>query len=106
MWVWGKEGGGVHVSCCDGYWPKLCGGRVGGRGVGGVGGGVGVGMRGGNVAVRGELIAPIAMDQGLRFAVREGGKTVGSGVVTDIQASRKRQRREASCVMLEGMPTH
>ncbi|MCZ6780537.1 MAG: hypothetical protein O7C73_02710, partial [Nitrospirae bacterium] len=34
----------------------------------------------------GELIAPIAMDQGLRFAVREGGKTVGSGVVTEIQA--------------------
>ncbi|MEE8493726.1 MAG: hypothetical protein V3S25_06745, partial [Nitrospirales bacterium] len=34
----------------------------------------------------GELIAPIAMDEGLRFAVREGGKTVGSGVVTAIEA--------------------
>ncbi|MCI0426818.1 MAG: hypothetical protein L0Z46_08680, partial [Nitrospiraceae bacterium] len=34
----------------------------------------------------GELISPIAMDQGLRFAVREGGKTVGSGVVTEILA--------------------
>ncbi|MBH0191378.1 MAG: hypothetical protein HP495_03570, partial [Nitrospira sp.] len=33
-----------------------------------------------------ELISPIAMDQGLRFAVREGGKTVGSGVVTEILA--------------------
>ncbi|MBH0180319.1 MAG: hypothetical protein HP497_11900, partial [Nitrospira sp.] len=32
------------------------------------------------------LISPIAMDQGLRFAVREGGKTVGSGVVTEILA--------------------
>jgi elongation factor Tu len=32
------------------------------------------------------LISPIAMDQGLRFAVREGGKTVGSGVVTEIVA--------------------
>jgi elongation factor Tu len=31
-----------------------------------------------------ELIQPIAMDQGLRFAVREGGRTVGAGVVTDI----------------------
>ncbi|MBI3808435.1 MAG: hypothetical protein HY281_13140, partial [Nitrospirae bacterium] len=33
-----------------------------------------------------ELISPIAMDQGLRFAVREGGKTVGSGIVTEILA--------------------
>ena len=38
-------------------------------------------MPGDNVTVTGELISPIAMDQGLRFAVREGGKTVGSGVV-------------------------
>jgi elongation factor Tu len=36
--------------------------------------------------VAAELISPIAMDQGLRFAVREGGKTVGSGVVTEILA--------------------
>jgi len=36
--------------------------------------------------VAAELISPIAMDQGLRFAVREGGKTVGSGVVTEIIA--------------------
>jgi elongation factor Tu len=33
-----------------------------------------------------ELITPIAMDEGLRFAIREGGRTVGSGVVTTIQA--------------------
>ncbi|MCC7470402.1 elongation factor Tu, partial [Candidatus Nomurabacteria bacterium] len=43
-------------------------------------------MPGDNVTVTGELISPIAMDQGLRFAVREGGKTVGSGVVTEILA--------------------
>jgi len=43
-------------------------------------------MPGDNVAVTAELISPIAMDQGLRFAVREGGKTVGSGVVTEIVA--------------------
>ncbi|MGD9852488.1 MAG: hypothetical protein AB7T38_18730, partial [Nitrospirales bacterium] len=34
----------------------------------------------------GELIAPIAMEQGVRFAVREGGRTVGAGVVTEIVA--------------------
>jgi len=43
-------------------------------------------MPGDNVALTAELISPIAMDQGLRFAVREGGKTVGSGVVTEILA--------------------
>jgi len=43
-------------------------------------------MPGDNVALTAELISPIAMDQGLRFAVREGGKTVGSGVVTEIVA--------------------
>jgi len=43
-------------------------------------------MPGDNVTINGELISPIAMDQGLRFAVREGGKTVGSGIVTEIVA--------------------
>jgi elongation factor Tu len=43
-------------------------------------------LPGDKVSVTGELISPIAMDQGLRFAVREGGKTVGSGVVTEILA--------------------
>ncbi|MBM3505186.1 MAG: hypothetical protein FJX65_15085, partial [Alphaproteobacteria bacterium] len=37
-----------------------------------------------NISIEVELIAPIAMDEGLRFAIREGGKTVGSGVVASI----------------------
>ena len=41
-------------------------------------------MPGDNVAMTIELIQPIAMDAGLRFAIREGGRTVGSGVVTEI----------------------
>ena len=41
-------------------------------------------MPGDNVEMTIELIKPIAMDQGLRFAIREGGRTVGSGVVTEI----------------------
>jgi elongation factor Tu len=41
-------------------------------------------MPGDNIKMVVELIAPIAMDQGLRFAIREGGKTVGSGVVSKI----------------------
>jgi elongation factor Tu len=41
-------------------------------------------MPGDNATVEVELIAPIAMEKGLKFAVREGGRTVGSGVVADI----------------------
>jgi elongation factor Tu len=41
-------------------------------------------MPGDNVSVTVELITPIAMDQGLRFAIREGGRTVGAGVVAEI----------------------
>ncbi len=41
-------------------------------------------MPGDNVSIDVELIAPIAMDDGLRFAIREGGRTVGSGVVAKV----------------------
>jgi elongation factor Tu len=43
-------------------------------------------MPGDNVKINVELITPIAMDEGLRFAIREGGRTVGAGVVTKIMA--------------------
>ncbi|HWX47946.1 MAG TPA: elongation factor Tu, partial [Roseomonas sp.] len=43
-------------------------------------------MPGDNVSMDVELIAPIAMDEGLRFAIREGGRTVGAGVVASISA--------------------
>ncbi|WP_459838254.1 EF-Tu C-terminal domain-related protein, partial [Halanaerobaculum tunisiense] len=41
-------------------------------------------MPGDNIEMDAELISPIAMEEGLRFAIREGGKTVGAGVVTEI----------------------
>ncbi|MFC5357071.1 elongation factor Tu-like protein, partial [Azospirillum brasilense] len=41
-------------------------------------------MPGDNISMEVELIAPIAMDEGLRFAIREGGRTVGAGVVASI----------------------
>jgi elongation factor Tu len=43
-------------------------------------------MPGDNTAVSVDLITPIAMEKGLRFAIREGGRTVGAGTVTEIQA--------------------
>ena len=42
-------------------------------------------MPGDNVSISVELISPIAMDEGLRFAIREGGRTVGAGVVSKIK---------------------
>ncbi|MHB8982698.1 EF-Tu C-terminal domain-related protein, partial [Thiobacillus sp.] len=42
-------------------------------------------MPGDNVAIKVSLIQPIAMDEGLRFAIREGGRTVGAGVVAKIE---------------------
>ena len=41
-------------------------------------------MPGDNIEMTGDLITPIAMEEGLRFAIREGGHTVGAGVVTEI----------------------
>jgi elongation factor Tu len=41
-------------------------------------------MPGDNVSLTGELITPIAMEKGLRYAIREGGRTIGAGVVADI----------------------
>ena len=43
-------------------------------------------MPGDNIAMTVELIQPIAMDEGLRFAIREGGRTVGAGVVSTIES--------------------
>jgi elongation factor Tu len=42
-------------------------------------------MPGDNITISAELIQPIAMDEGLRFAIREGGRTVGAGVVATIE---------------------
>ena len=55
-------------------------------------------MPGDNIQMEVHLIQPIAMDEGLRFAIREGGKTVGAGVVTKIlaEASKKDDKAAAA----------
>ena len=50
-------------------------------------------MPGDNVSLKVELITPIAMDKGLRFAIREGGRTVGAGTVTEILIKRCKLER-------------
>ena len=83
VYVLGKDEGGRHTPFLDGYRPQFffrtadVVGRVSLAGAAMV-------MPGDNVAVTVELGSPVAMDEGLRFAVREGGRTVGSGVVTKV----------------------
>ncbi|NJN71173.1 MAG: elongation factor Tu, partial [Nitrospira sp.] len=77
---------GRHTPFFNGYRPQFYFRTTDVTGVVQLNPGVEMVMPGDNVSVTGELISPIAMDQGLRFAVREGGKTVGSGVVTEILA--------------------
>jgi len=86
IYVLTKEEGGRHTPFFNGYRPQFYFRTTDVTGIVTLVAGVEMVMPGDNVTVTGELISPIAMDQGLRFAVREGGKTVGSGVVTEILA--------------------
>ena len=81
-----KEEVGRHTPFFNGYRPQFYFRTTDVTGVVQLTPGVEMVMPGDNVTVTADLISPIAMDQGLRFAVREGGKTVGSGVVTEILA--------------------
>jgi len=84
VYVLTKDEGGRHTPFFDGYRPQFYFRTTDVTGVAHLPEGVEMVMPGDNVVVRGELIAPIAMEEGLRFAIREGGRTVGSGRVTKI----------------------
>ena len=79
-----KEEGGRHTPFFSGYRPQFYFRTTDVTGVANLPEGTEMVMPGDNVEMSIELIQPIAMDQGLRFAIREGGRTVGSGVVTEI----------------------
>ena len=79
-----KEEGGRHTPFFNGYRPQFYFRTTDVTGVANLPDGVAMVMPGDNVQMTVELIQPIAMDQGLRFAIREGGRTVGSGVVTEV----------------------
>ncbi|SHI44860.1 translation elongation factor 1A (EF-1A/EF-Tu) [Roseomonas rosea] len=80
-----KEEGGRHTPFFTNYRPQFYFRTTDVTGVVQLPEGVEMVMPGDNVAMSVELIAPIAMDQGLRFAIREGGRTVGAGVVASIE---------------------
>ncbi|MDR1365885.1 MAG: elongation factor Tu [Holosporales bacterium] len=79
-----KEEGGRHTPFFNGYRPQFYFRTTDVTGTVKLPDGVEMIMPGDNIAAEVELIAPIAMDEGLRFAVREGGHTVGAGVVSKI----------------------
>jgi elongation factor Tu len=84
VYVLTKEEGGRHTPFFNGYRPQFYFRTTDVTGIVHLNEGVEMVMPGDNVSFSGELIAPIAMEQGVRFAVREGGRTVGAGVVTEI----------------------
>jgi elongation factor Tu len=84
VYVLSKEEGGRHTPFFSGYRPQFYFRTTDVTGSLNLLGGAEMCMPGDNVKLAVELICPIAMDENVRFAIREGGRTVGSGVVTKI----------------------
>ncbi|ANE22927.1 elongation factor Tu [Denitrobacterium detoxificans] len=84
IYVLTKEEGGRHTPFFDGYRPQFYFRTTDITGVAHLPEGTEMVMPGDNVEIKGELIHPVAMEEGLKFAIREGGRTVGSGRVTEI----------------------
>jgi len=84
VYVLSKEEGGRHTPFFNGYRPQFYFRTTDVTGTVSLPDGVEMVMPGDDVAITGELISPIAMEEGLRFAIREGGRTVGAGVVASI----------------------
>ena len=86
VYILKKEEGGRHKPFFTGYRPQFFVGTTDVTGTVALPEGTEMVMPGDNISMEVEMIAPIAMDKGVRFAIREGGRTVGSGVVTEIIA--------------------
>lgn len=86
VYILTKEEGGRHTPFFNGYRPQFYFRTTDVTGVAHLPEGVEMVMPGDNISVTVELISPIAMEKELRFAIREGGRTVGAGVVTEVIA--------------------
>jgi elongation factor Tu len=84
VYVLSKEEGGRHTPLFNGYKPQFYIRTTDVTGSIELPEGVEMAMPGDNVKMKVKLITPVAMDEGLRFAIREGGRTVGSGVFTKV----------------------
>ena len=85
VYVLSKEEGGRHTPFFNNYRPQFYFRTTDVTGIISLPEGTEMCMPGDNVVMKVELITPIAIEKGLRFAIREGGRTVGSGVVTEVQ---------------------
>jgi elongation factor Tu len=83
-YILSKEEGGRHTPFFNGYRPQFYFRTTDVTGIVNLPEGVEMVMPGDNVSIEGVLITPIAMQEGLRFAIREGGRTVGAGVINQI----------------------
>ena len=84
VYILSKDEGGRHTPFFNGYRPQFYFRTTDVTGTAHLAEGIEMVMPGDNVEMTVEMIAPIAMEEGLRFAIREGGRTVGAGVVTEI----------------------
>ncbi len=84
IYILSKEEGGRHTPFFNGYRPQFYFRTTDVTGIVQLPKGVEMVMPGDNVEIEGDLITPVAMEKELRFAIREGGKTVGAGVVSEI----------------------
>jgi elongation factor Tu len=84
VYILSKDEGGRHTPFFNGYRPQFYFRTTDVTGVVTLPAGVEMVMPGDNIEVALELITPIAMEKELRFAIREGGRTVGAGVITQI----------------------
>jgi elongation factor Tu len=84
VYVLSKEEGGRHTPFFNGYRPQVYVRTTDVTGVIKLPQGVEMVMPGDNLEIEVELITTVAMEKGMRFAVREGGRTVGAGAVTEI----------------------
>ncbi|MDC0482626.1 elongation factor Tu, partial [Gammaproteobacteria bacterium] len=84
VYILSKDEGGRHTPFFNGYRPQFYFRTTDVTGAATLPAGTEMVMPGDNVSMTVELIAPVAMEQGLKFAIREGGRTVGAGVVSKI----------------------
>ena len=84
VYVLTKDEGGRHKPFFKGYRPQFFFRTTDVTGTIELPEGVEMVMPGDNVEITGELISPVAMEQGMRFAIREGGRTIGAGTVAEI----------------------
>ena len=84
VYILKKEEGGRHTPFFSGYRPQFYFRTTDVTGIAKLPKDVEMVMPGDNITIEGELIVPVAMEKGLRFAIREGGRTIGAGVVSEV----------------------